>query len=270
MSGCGTTGDRGRAGFGPTATSAAWLYTCDLPTLSYTRGADEPLLEQNLFQALPRRPRSSRTARPWSSATRRSASPGASCTTQAERTARGLAGLGLRPGDRAGIWASNCVEWILLQHAAARAGVVLVNVNPAYRSHELRYVLAKSRIRALFLRERDCARRLPRDSGRIAGRRAPAARARGLARTRFLGRDAGGAARTCRPAPPPRTTSPTSSTPRAPRARPRACCSRTATCSTTAWRSACACEATEQDRICAPGAAVSLLRLGDRRRWSAW
>ena len=41
--------------------------------------------------------------------------------------ARGLAGLGLRPGDRAGIWASNCLEWILLQHAASRAGVVLVN-----------------------------------------------------------------------------------------------------------------------------------------------
>lgn len=71
------------------------------------------------------------------------------------QVARGLAGLGLRPGDRAGIWASNCVEWILLQHAAARAGVPLVNVNPAYRSHELRYVLRKSRIRALFLHERD-------------------------------------------------------------------------------------------------------------------
>jgi fatty-acyl-CoA synthase len=71
------------------------------------------------------------------------------------RTARGLAGLGLQPGDRAGIWASNCVEWILMQHAASRAGVVLVNVNPAYRSHELRYVLKKSHIRALFLREKD-------------------------------------------------------------------------------------------------------------------
>jgi len=70
---------------------------------------------------------------------------------EATRTARGLAGLGLRPGDRAGIWASNCVEWVLLQYGAARAGVVLVNVNPAYRSHELRYVLHKSCIRALFL-----------------------------------------------------------------------------------------------------------------------
>jgi fatty-acyl-CoA synthase len=74
---------------------------------------------------------------------------------EATRTARGLAGLGLSPGDRAGIWASNCLEWILLQYGAARAGVILVNVNPAYRSHELRYVLQKSRIRALFLREYD-------------------------------------------------------------------------------------------------------------------
>jgi len=74
---------------------------------------------------------------------------------EATRVARGLAGLGLRPGDRAGIWASNCAEWVLLQHAAARSGVVLVNVNPAYRSYELRYVLRKSRIRALFLHEKD-------------------------------------------------------------------------------------------------------------------
>jgi fatty-acyl-CoA synthase len=71
------------------------------------------------------------------------------------RVARGLAGLGLRPGDRLGIWASSCVEWVLLQYATARAGIVLVNVNPAYRSHELGYVLQRSRIRALVLRARD-------------------------------------------------------------------------------------------------------------------
>jgi fatty-acyl-CoA synthase len=74
---------------------------------------------------------------------------------EATRVARGLAGLGLRPGDRVGIWASNCVEWVLLQYATGRAGLVLVNVNPAYRSHELRYVLERSRMRALVLRARD-------------------------------------------------------------------------------------------------------------------
>jgi fatty-acyl-CoA synthase len=74
---------------------------------------------------------------------------------EATRTARGLAGLGLKPGDRAGIWASNYLEWLLLLYGASRAGVVLVNVNPAYRSHELRYVLKKSHIKALFLKEKD-------------------------------------------------------------------------------------------------------------------
>jgi fatty-acyl-CoA synthase len=74
---------------------------------------------------------------------------------EAERTARGLWGLGLRPGDRAGIWSSNCAEWVYLQLATALIGVVLVNVNPAYRSHELRYVLQKSGMKAIFLREQD-------------------------------------------------------------------------------------------------------------------
>lgn len=74
---------------------------------------------------------------------------------KAEQVARGLSGLGFRAQDRVGIWSSNCAEWILLQLACARTGVVLVNVNPAYRSWELRYVLNKSRIRGLFLWERD-------------------------------------------------------------------------------------------------------------------
>ena len=73
----------------------------------------------------------------------------------ASQVAAGLIALGLRDGDRIGVWAVNCVEWLLLQYGAARAGVVLVNVNPAYRSHELRFVLQRSRIRALFLHARD-------------------------------------------------------------------------------------------------------------------
>src|ERR1700722_14553621 len=63
---------------------------------------------------------------------------------EVERTARGLIGLGLAPGDRVGVWATNCAEWIYLQLGCARAVVVQVNVNPAYRAHELRYVLNKS------------------------------------------------------------------------------------------------------------------------------
>jgi len=72
-----------------------------------------------------------------------------------ERTARGLAGLGLVPGDRVGVWSTNCAEWIYLQLACARVGLVLVNVNPAYRTHELRYVLRKSGIKALVLHAAD-------------------------------------------------------------------------------------------------------------------
>lgn len=74
---------------------------------------------------------------------------------ETERVAGGLLGLGLQPGDRVGIWASNCVEWVLLQYACARVRLVLVNVNPAYRSHDLAYILRKSAMRALFLRESD-------------------------------------------------------------------------------------------------------------------
>src|SRR5580658_9638915 len=74
---------------------------------------------------------------------------------EVERTARGLVGLGLQPGDRVGVWATNCAEWVYLQLGCARAGLVQVNVNPAYRAHELRYVLKKSGMKALVLRAED-------------------------------------------------------------------------------------------------------------------
>jgi fatty-acyl-CoA synthase len=72
-----------------------------------------------------------------------------------ERTARGLAGLGIGEQDRVGVWSTNCVEWVLLQLACARIGAVLVNVNPAYRSYDLGFVLRKSGMKALFLWEQD-------------------------------------------------------------------------------------------------------------------
>jgi len=73
----------------------------------------------------------------------------------ARSIAQGLSSLGLVPGDRVGIWSTNCAEWVALQYACAISGFVLVNVNTAYRSHELSYVLNRSRIRALILQERD-------------------------------------------------------------------------------------------------------------------
>ncbi|MDQ7996538.1 MAG: AMP-binding protein [Luteibacter sp.] len=67
------------------------------------------------------------------------------------RVAAGLLALGLDPGDRVGIWAPNRAEWVVAQFAAPKAGLILVNINPAYRSHELAYSLNKVGCRALIL-----------------------------------------------------------------------------------------------------------------------
>jgi acyl-coenzyme A synthetase/AMP-(fatty) acid ligase len=61
----------------------------------------------------------------------------AELSAEADRVARGLWALGIRRGDRVGLWSTNCAEWIILHMGCARAGAALVNVNPAYRSHEL-------------------------------------------------------------------------------------------------------------------------------------
>jgi fatty-acyl-CoA synthase len=63
--------------------------------------------------------------------------------------ARGLVAVGLQVGDRVGIWSPNCAEWVLVQFATAKAGIVLVNVNPAYRATELAYALRQSGCRML-------------------------------------------------------------------------------------------------------------------------
>lgn len=64
--------------------------------------------------------------------------------TEINTVARGLMAAGLEVGDRIGIWAPNCAEWVLVQFAAAKIGAILVNINPAYRTHELAYVLKQS------------------------------------------------------------------------------------------------------------------------------
>jgi fatty-acyl-CoA synthase len=67
--------------------------------------------------------------------------------------AQGLIAAGIEAGDRVGIWAPNCAEWVLLQYATAKAGIVLVNINPAYRSSELGYALRQSGVRLLVSAE---------------------------------------------------------------------------------------------------------------------
>lgn len=122
---------------------------------SYARGPNVPLLNDTLIEAL------AKTADRFPDREALVVRHQGIRLTWAElfhetgRVARGLLELGLEPQDRVGIWASSCAEWILLQYACAWAGMVLVNVNPAYRSHDLSYILTKSRMRALVLRERD-------------------------------------------------------------------------------------------------------------------
>ncbi|HWW58172.1 MAG TPA: AMP-binding protein [Sphingopyxis sp.] len=68
-----------------------------------------------------------------------------------DAVAAGLIERGLKPGDRVGIWAPNCAEWVIVQFATAKAGLILVNINPAYRIAEVEYALNKVGCAALIL-----------------------------------------------------------------------------------------------------------------------
>ena len=69
---------------------------------------------------------------------------------KAEALAAGLLALGIEPGERVGIWSLNCAEWLVTQIATAKAGMILVNINPAYRLYELDYALNKVGVAALI------------------------------------------------------------------------------------------------------------------------
>lgn len=129
------------------------LETLD-PTLSHTRGESEPaLIEQTIgdnFDDTVRR-FGDREAlvdvaqgRRWTYAELRA---------DVDRLARALLAVGVRTGDRVGIWAPNCSEWTLVQYATAKMGAILVNINPSYRSHELHYVLGQAGISTLISAE---------------------------------------------------------------------------------------------------------------------
>ena len=127
----------------------------DLCTLSYSRGPSRPLLDLTIGDLL------DRTANRFPDRLAVSLLPSAQRLTwaelsaEADRVARGLWSLGIRRGDRVGIWSTNCIEWIVMHMGCARAGASLVNVNPAYRSHELQFTLQRSRMKALFLWHND-------------------------------------------------------------------------------------------------------------------
>ncbi len=100
-----------------------------------------------------------------------------------DQLAGGLVAMGLRAGDRLGIWAPNCAEWVLAQYASAKAGVILVNINPAYRTSELEYVLKQSGCRLLI------SARAYKTSDYVGMVEEVAPRCRELERTVFLDSD---------------------------------------------------------------------------------
>lgn len=123
--------------------------------LSYSRGPDIPLLNRTIGEQL------ETNAHRWPdglavvSCHQRKRLTWSELLDAADRVAHGLAKLGIEPADRVGLWAMNCWEWLVVHMACARAGAILVNVNPSCRAHELAFILSKSRMKVLFLRERD-------------------------------------------------------------------------------------------------------------------
>jgi fatty-acyl-CoA synthase len=75
----------------------------------------------------------------------------AALAAEVDQLARGLLALGFARGDRIGLWSTNNIEWLVIQLASARIGAVLVNINPAYRRHELVYALQRAEAKGLFL-----------------------------------------------------------------------------------------------------------------------
>jgi len=123
--------------------------------LSYSRGPDSPLLEITIGEQLRQTAERVGAHLAVVSCAQARKLTWAELNDFAERVARGLWSLGIRKGDRVGLWSTNCIEWVLIHMGCARAGAILVNVNPAYRSHELQFTLRKSRMKALFLWHRD-------------------------------------------------------------------------------------------------------------------
>ena len=118
--------------------------------LSYAKGpAEPPLLEETIGANLDRTVREYGdnealvecwTGRRWTYT---------QLAADIDRLARALMAAGIARGDRVGIWSPNSAEWVLVQYATARIGAILVNVNPAYRTHELSYALNQSGLRLL-------------------------------------------------------------------------------------------------------------------------
>ncbi|MEV6903345.1 AMP-binding protein [Amycolatopsis sp. NPDC051372] len=119
--------------------------------LSYARGADRPALLEETIGANFERTVAAHgdreglvefaTGRRWTYA---------ELNADVDALARALMAVGVEKGDRVGIWAPNCAEWTITQYATAKIGAILVNINPAYRTHELAYALEQSGVTLLI------------------------------------------------------------------------------------------------------------------------
>jgi fatty-acyl-CoA synthase len=126
-----------------------------MPEMSYVHGAsDVPLLGDTIFQNLRRTAErlGDHEALVAAHQDRRTTYRG--LVKECEVVARGLMARGVKSGDRVGIWSPNRYEWVVLQYATAAMGAILVNINPAYRTSELEYVLNQSGITFLVLAAR--------------------------------------------------------------------------------------------------------------------
>jgi fatty-acyl-CoA synthase len=129
----------------------ATRYQGSCEVLSYDIGeTDQPLLDETIGANFDR----TVVARPHSEALVEMASgrrwTWSELSADVDAIALGLIAAGMKAGDRVGMWAPNCSQWTIVQYAAAKAGVVLVNINPAYRTHELSYAINQSGLRVLM------------------------------------------------------------------------------------------------------------------------
>ena len=125
-----------------------------MPELSYAHGAsDTPLLGETIGACLTRVATLHPDREAIVSCAQDRRMTYAQLDAAVNQVATGLLARGINAGDRVGVWAPNCLEWMLAQYATAKLGAILVNVNPAYRTHELQYALRQSGVRLLLSAE---------------------------------------------------------------------------------------------------------------------
>ena len=124
----------------------SWSYVCGV--------SDTPLLFETVGQVLARAARTHPEREAIVVRHQNVRWTWAEFAAEVDAVAAGLVALGLVPGDRIGIWSPNRVEWVLTQFATAKAGLILVNINPAYRLAELEYALNQVECKAIVIADR--------------------------------------------------------------------------------------------------------------------